>query len=286
MDLADFVFSYKTILKLHFREKKFIKFLKKLIGLPYKYILELFRITFSINKKNLDSVEFDFSREKTLDELFIFFNSDKGSQVLINNKIIEGHNYSIIYEKYFSKKRSKEKIKILEIGSLKGASAASFLKFFNNPEIYCLDVNPFQMKYFSNKIKKLYINTRYRSTLKQVSDYLDNEFDIVIDDGSHNKRDQILTLNYFLPKLKRKGIYVIEDTCEYLRIPALNDDNFDYGVNEFVSSIFNTGKHYSKYLNDKEKKNIQRMINSFSLENGNFVLNNKNFPEIIFIEKK
>ena len=286
MKFSDFFFSYKTILKLFISEKNYFKAFRKIFGYPYKYILEIIRIFFSIKKKNLENKKFDYLKKKSLDELFIFFNSDKGSKVYFGDKIVKGHNYSHLYEKYFLKYKSKKEIKILEIGSLLGASAASFLKYFENPEIYCLDVNPFQIQYTSKRINRLYINTRFRKTLKQVSGYLDFQFDIIIDDGSHNKKDQILTLNYFLPKLKSKGIYVIEDTCHYLSVPALNDDKLDYGTNEFVQSVFNTGDHYSKYLDQLEKQNIHQMINRLNIEKGNFIFNNQSLPEIIFIEKK
>jgi len=286
MKLSEFLFSYKTILKLFISEKKYFKVFRKIFGYPYKYILEIIRICFSIKKKNLDDKKFDNLKKRSLDDLFIFFNSDKGTKFYFGDKIAKGHNYSHLYEKHFSKYKYKKEIKVLEIGSLIGASAASFLKYFDDPEIFCLDVNPFQIQYTSRRIKKFYLNTRYRKTLNQVSSYLDFQFDIIIDDASHNKRDQILTLNYFLPKLKSKGIYVIEDTCLYLSVPALNDDNLDYGANEFVKSVFNTGNHYSEYLNQSEKKNIQQMINSINIEKGNFILNNENLPEIIFIEKK
>jgi len=286
MKFREFFFSYKTILKLFISEKKYFKVFRKIFGYPYKYILEIIRIFFSIKKKNLDHEKFDYLKKKSLDDLFIFFNSDKGTKVNFGGEIVKGHNYSHLYERYFSKYKFKKEIKILEIGSLLGASAASFLKYFEDPEIYCLDVNPFQIQYTSKRINKLYINTRYRKTLNQVSSYLDFQFDIIIDDGSHNKKDQILTLNYFLPKLKSKGIYVIEDTCHYLSVPALNDDKLDYGANDFVQSVFNTGNHYSKYLDDSEKKNIRQMINSLNLEKGNFIFENESLPEIIFIEKK
>ncbi len=285
MKLNEFIFSYKTILKLFINEKKYFKVFRKIFGYPYKYLLEILRIFFSI-KKNLDDKKFDHLKNKSLDDLFIFFNSDKGTKVFFGDKVVNGHNYSHLYEKYFLKYKSKKEIKILEIGSLIGASAASFLKYFDDPEIFCLDVNPFQIQYTSKKIKKFYLNTRYRNTLNQVSSYLDFKFDIIIDDGSHNKRDQILTLNYFLPKVKNKGIYVIEDTCHYLSVPALNDDNLDYGTNEFVQSIFDTGNHYCKYLDQSEKLNIHKMISTLNIEKGNFIFNNKSLPEIIFIEKK
>ena len=286
MRLKDFLFSYLTIIDLFLYEKKYFKAIRKTLGYPYKYFLELIKNFFLIKKIDLDSKDFTNLNNLPLDDLFIFFNSDKGSKVNWGGKVIKGHNYSHLYEKYFLKIRTKKNLKILEIGSLIGSSAASFIKYFDDAKVYCLDVNPFQIKYRSKDIRKLFINTRYKNTIKRVSDFFDFQFDIIIDDGSHNKRDQILTLNYFLPKLKKKGIYVIEDTCEYLRIADLNEDKLDYGVNEFVKSVFETGSHISEFLNDIEKQQIKRLINKVYLEKGNFIHNNQSLNEIIFIEKK
>ena len=286
MKLKDFLFSYRLIILFNFDEKKIFKALKKIIGYPYKYLLEIIRNFFHINKKNLDNENFNNLKKKSLDEIFIFFNSDKGSQVIWGGKNIKGHNYAKHYEKYFAKFKSKKNLKILEIGSLIGASAASFLNYFDDAHIFCCDVNPFQIKYNSNKISKLYINTRSKKILKESSNHFNFNFDIIIDDGSHNKKDQILTLNSFLSKLNKGGIYVIEDTYEYLRIPELNDDNLNYGVNDFIYSVFYNGDHFSKYLDTIEKKNIQLMMNSINFEKGNFTFKGKNFSEIIFIEKK
>tara|TARA_B100000073_G_scaffold212343_1_gene176499 strand:+ start:767 stop:1630 length:864 start_codon:yes stop_codon:yes gene_type:complete len=286
MGLKEFFFSYKTILKFFYNEKKYFKICRKFFGYPYKYFLDLIRSFFLINKINLDKIKSEKFKKYSLDQLFIFFNSDKGSRFDNWGNIIKGHNYSTLYEHHFSKFRFKKKVKILEIGSLFGSSAASFLKYFHNAEIYCLDVNPFQIKYISKNMKKIYFNSANRKTVSDISNYFDCEFDIIIDDGSHNKKDQIVTLNYFLPKIKNKGLYVVEDTCEYIKLPKLNDDKLDYGVNEFVQSVFETGRHFSKYLTDLEKKNIKNMINKLYLEKGNFIHNNESLPEIIFIEKK
>ena len=92
-------------------------------------------------------------------------------------------------------------------------------------------------------------------------------------------------MNYFLSKLNKGGIYVIEDTYEYLRVPVLNEDNLNYGVNDFIFSVFHNGNHFSKYLDTIEKKNIQFMMNSINFEKGNFTFKGKSLPEIIFIEK-
>ncbi len=141
------------------------------------------------------------------------------------------------------------------------------------------------MKYYSKKFRSLYIDTQSKVIIKDVANYLKYDFDIIIDDGSHNKKDQILTLNYFLPKLKNGGIYVIEDTTQYLQIPSLNEDNLKYGVNDFLVSIKKNGFHETQFLDDEEKKKIQSEIKNLYLEEGNFFHKNQSLPEIIFIEK-
>ena len=59
------------------------------------------------------------------------------------------------------------------------------------------------MKYLSNQIRPLFIDTKENEIIKDVANYINYDFDIIIDDGSHNKKDQILCLNAFLPKLKK-----------------------------------------------------------------------------------
>jgi predicted O-methyltransferase YrrM len=283
MSFIDFLFSYKTIIKSHLLKKKYFQAFRKSINFPYKFLLNQMRIYFKIRKTNLDNYE--KLCNKKIDDLFIHFNSDKGSKVQILGKTQEGHYYSSHYEKYFSKFKKKENIRILEIGSLIGASAASFLNYFENAKICCLDINPFNMNYYSNKIRPIYIDTQSKIIIKDVENYINSDFDIIIDDGSHNKKDQILTLNSFFSKLKKNGIYVIEDTYQYLEIPTLNDDKLDYGVNEFIESVQKTGTHLTTYLNLEEKKKIQLGIKKIFFEKGNFVYKNQSLKEIIFIEK-
>ncbi len=285
MNFKDFFFSYKLILSSIYKKKFFFKAFRKIFNYPYKYLLYKIKIFFLIDKINLDN-NFIKTKDLNLDDLFIHFNTDKGSKVNWAGKIVKGHNYSDLYEKYFSRFKNKKDLKILEIGSAFGSSAASFLNYFDSATVCCLDKNPFQIKYFSKKIRKIYVDTQSEKVLNDVSKYIKYNFDIIIDDASHNKRDQIITLNKFLPKLKINGIYVVEDTCEYLRVPELNDDNLNYGINEFLKEINETGDHSSFYLDSSEKKYIQSCIKNINFEKGNFIYNNESLPEIIFIEKK
>ena len=44
-------------------------------------------------------------------------------------------------------------IKILEIGSFAGASAAAFVKYFNKAKVFCFDINISNFKYYSKNIE-------------------------------------------------------------------------------------------------------------------------------------
>ena len=109
MGFKEFFFSYKIILKFFYNEKKYFKMCKKIFGYPYKYFLDIFRSFFLIRKINLDKMGSEKFKEYSLDQLFIFFNSDKGSQFDNWGKIIKGHNYSALYEHHFAKFRFKKK---------------------------------------------------------------------------------------------------------------------------------------------------------------------------------
>ena len=286
MNLKDFLFSYNQAIKVDVIKKKYLKAFRKVFNYPYKFILDKIREFYLIKKVNLDKKKnTEIFNKMSFDELFVNFNSDKASKFIINRQIIDGHNYSPFYKKYFHKFKNKEDLKILEIGSLRGAATASFFYYFIKTQITCVDINPFQIQVFSKNIRSIYIDTQSKEVLKNLNDYLDQDFDIIIDDGSHNIRDQIITFNVFFKRLKKDGIYVIEDSSQYLSAVHLNSDNLSYGSKEILSSVKNNQLDKIKYLSDDDIGILTKMIGNIFLEKGNFVENNINISEIIFIEK-
>ena len=158
----------------------------------------------------------------SLDHLFTMFKTDKAQvyfRVVYSHKqkrfvrsIVEGHNYAEIYDKVFKKKIKKIK-KIIEIGSLEGGSTAAFHFYFSNAIIECLDINFDRHKIISKRINKNYVD---QSNEKQLKSFIKkkinkNNLDIVIDDGSHNENDILITFKNLFPKIKKGGWYVIED---------------------------------------------------------------------------
>jgi hypothetical protein len=138
----------------------------------------------------------------TLDELSVKYGTDKGSLK---------HNYMPFYEMWLPKNPKK----ILEIGVLKGESIAMWAEYFPEAEIHGLDLfldNPQIIT------EELLMNTERGAqgiVLHQGNqcDYIlldklrHENFDVIIDDGSHNSRDQMIT--FF--GLFNGGQYYIED---------------------------------------------------------------------------
>ena len=284
MKLKDFFFSYIQSIKVDLAKKKYFKAFRKLFNYPYKFILNKCRELFSLGKNNLDQKE-KIDRKTSFDDLFIKFNSDKASKFVINNEKINGHNYSPFYEKYLSKYKNLRDLNILEIGSLRGAATASFFNYFDTPKIICADINPFQLKVYSKNIRPIYVDTQSNDILERLSVFLNEEFDIIIDDGSHNIKDQIITFNNFFKKLKKSGTYIIEDSSQYLSALHLNPDNLKFGAKEIIISIKDNNIKKIQYISDREAEIMNKMIKNIYIEKGNYIENKINISEIIFIEK-
>ena len=224
MLLENFWYTYKNILLRAIYKKKYLTFIRKIFGTLYKFLRKFYLKSFSSNIINLDKLSKQKFKNQTLDELFIRFNCDKGSHIIFKNKKIITHKYSTFYNKYLSKIR-KKKLNILELGSHEGKSIASFYYFFPNANFVGANINPFQMKYMSSRIKELYVDVNSEKILNNLANHLNINFDLIVDDASHNLKDILITLPIFFKKLKKKGFYVIEDIDQFKVFKELNPTN-------------------------------------------------------------
>ncbi len=119
-------------------------------------------------------------------------------------------HYFDIYETYFSKYRGKE-IVLLEIGVSHGGSLQMWKKYFGGKvKIYGLDINP-ECKKFEEENVKIFIGSQsdrgfLRNMLSEIP-----PIDILIDDGGHGMRQQIITFEETFTQVKKDGIYLCED---------------------------------------------------------------------------
>ena len=112
-----------------------------------------------------------------------------------------------LYEKYFSSLRDS-KINILEIGIENGDSLRIWREYFSKANICGVDIDK---KNF--KIDNVDIQHGDQSNnvflLSLINIY--KNFDIIIDDGSHQAKHIISSFNFLFPYLNDNGIYIIED---------------------------------------------------------------------------
>ena len=120
------------------------------------------------------------------------------------------HSYvSYFYKHHLEKYRYRKNI-IFEIGVLDGGSIKAWNDYFANSEIYCIDI-------FYEDIFKDWLSNQPRVKGIQGDAYnapgLDQipGIDIFIDDGPHTLESQLISIDKFLPKINKGGIFIIED---------------------------------------------------------------------------
>lgn len=119
-------------------------------------------------------------------------------------------HYFPIYEKHLTEWRNKT-ITVLEIGVFKGGSLQMWKRFFGPmATIVGIDINPECKKFEEDSI---HIRIGDQSDTEFLSELVEEfgEFDIVIDDGSHQMEHIQKTFNYLYPRISKNGIYIVED---------------------------------------------------------------------------
>ena len=100
---------------------------------------------------------------------------------------------------------------VLEIGVDKGGSLELWNNFFENANIYAIDINSDIRNINFSFSVDIEIGDQTDKEFLQNYVYSKPDFDIIIDDGGHYMDQQLMSLIYLFPKLKHGGIYIIED---------------------------------------------------------------------------
>lgn len=115
---------------------------------------------------------------------------------------VNGHCYGEAYDEIFSKFDREAPLNILEIGTQKGGSLSAWKEYFPNAKVTGIDIiDVVKPEYRSKDIDYIVSDVKDHKT--------DEEFDIVIDDGSHFIEDVLYAVDNF--RLKQGGVMVIED---------------------------------------------------------------------------
>lgn len=130
------------------------------------------------------------------------------------------HDYiNGFYEKEFIKYKYK-KISLLEIGFCYGTSLHLWKEYFSQASIVGID--------HADRLNEVHRNIEgvthiFKNGYSQtVADIL-GDFDIIIDDGPHTLESQIMAINLYLPKLKKDGVFIVEDVQDYSYFQTLTN---------------------------------------------------------------
>ena len=244
--------------------------------------LSLFKrkLIYKIKKKVL--IDQDNFKSNSLDDLFHYYGSDKANTFKKNDT--KGHGYSKYYYNQLKDLKFK-KLRILEIGSYAGASAAAFAKYFENSKIYCFDINISKFKYQSKNIEVFGVDIKNKSQILKILEEIFSknnfqQFDIIIDDGSHKLSDILFGLNLFFKHLKSNGYYVIEDYKFPNKIKNYNDVN-DILVDELLVKFKNKQFFTSNFFSSSDQKYFFSSIKEILTFKGNLEIS-----DICFIKKQ
>lgn len=127
-----------------------------------------------------------------------------------SNSIHKWIHYFDIYDFWFKKYKNKS-IVILEIGVYQGGSLNMWRDYFGKEaKIFAIDINPL-CKQFETENTKIFIGSQEdKEFLKYVKTQVP-KFDILIDDGGHTMKQQIVSFEELYGHIKEDGLYLCED---------------------------------------------------------------------------
>lgn len=197
-------------------------------------------------------ISYNLSKKTELCFLFEKYGSDKSVW----------HNYSKFYYELFKNIRyNKNRIFELGIGSNNinipsnmgeegkpGASLRAWKEFFPNSLIFGADIDK-NILFKEERINTFFCNQKSKKLIKNLwnNSELIEKFDIIIDDGLHDYFSNILFFMNSIHKLKKGGIYIIED------IKLKYKYNIEKNINKWRKKYVNLD---IKFLMLKNKKNI------------------------------
>jgi hypothetical protein len=185
---------------------------------------------------------FDETKHTPLCEIMGKHGSDKGSIDITNS----WHNYTPFYYSIFKELREK-KLRVFELGlgtnnvdipsnmginGIPGASLYGWCEFFPNSDIFGADIDT-EILFNTDKIKTFYCDQTNPDIINKMWDnpILQDNFDIIIEDGLHTFDANVCFFDNSIHKLKSNGYYIIEDinyTDKYLFMNKIREWETQY----------------------------------------------------------
>ncbi len=185
-----------------------------------------------------------------MNDLERYFNDNSG------RLIHKWQHYFEIYDKHFSRFRGKEVV-VLEIGVSHGGSLQMWKQYFGDrARIFGVDVDP-RCKSFEEERVSIFIGSQSdRQFLRDLKKTIP-KVDVLIDDGGHTMRQQIVTFEELFDHVKDDGVYLCED-CHTSYWPEYG------GGYRRRGSFIEYSKRWIDYLNAFHSRTPRLAANDFT----------------------
>ena len=156
------------------------------------------------------------------------FGSDKGTG---------HHNYTNVYYELLNHLVDKPGVNVFELGigtnnpdlpssmgvnGIPGASLRGWREWFKQANIFAGDIDK-DILVNEEKISSFYVDQRSKESIEKLWEQIDEQFDVIIDDGLHEFDANDIFVSNSHHKLKTGGIFIIEDihTSDELKVNEL-----------------------------------------------------------------
>ena len=159
----------------------------------------------------METLKIDYkSNTSELCEIGKKYDTDKSSQRNNVTDYRHCHPYTLFYDGLFRNKKN-ESLKIAELGILDGGSLRMWQEYFINSEIYGFEYNDqfitiFKNKFNNDRITLSNINVHNNNSIINAFRQLNIQYDIIIEDTTHQFEDQIRVIENIYSYLKPGGI--------------------------------------------------------------------------------
>jgi len=174
-----------------------------------------------------------------------------------NDRVIDKWmHYFEVYDRHFSRYRGKDLV-LVEIGVFQGGSLQMWKNYFGDKvKVYGIDINPNCKQVEEENISILIGSQSDREFLRTVKQTIP-PIDILIDDGGHTMRQQIVSFEELFDHVKPDGVYLCEDIH--------TSYNMHYGGGyKRKGTYIEYSKNFIDYLNAYHSTQKSLKVNSFT----------------------
>ena len=179
------------------------------------------------------------------------------SQLFLENSFYESHkwsHYPRIYQKHLARFLGKDPV-ILEIGVKSGGSLNIWREFFGkSATIVGIDIDK-KCESIRHDGFEIYVGDQSDKAFLSGVLKKHPEIDILIDDGSHAAKDIISSFEYLYPRIKKDGVYIIEDVSSAMLVVEESGDINKQSLGDYFKDLvgqINLGFVDEKFLADKD----------------------------------